>query len=324
MEELAEGRYTVELSGPDPISFRDCLIHFTPFTLEVTVGPAVVGDWALAAELAVSDSWEVLNIFSNANSVVDAVIECCDVVTEGCPGGQPCSQCWDATSTPVFNAEWTGDGFPWLMMSIEPTVGEVRKKGVGTNPALAQYELLEFGEVCVQGSIGPVGEEPARVVEVCRTIDRSRPAEIEGRTRVDVDSCRVTPDVAEGTRGLLVIRAESEQAARDLVEASPYSVGAGFVPRVATEPAGVPAEGEASVEPTTNGDGVTPPSTGDRDAAVPSVRRADPQLHTMAPAEVPPPPSDSGCSTGSPVPAPAGAWLWLLAAVCAVRRARSR
>jgi ketosteroid isomerase-like protein len=40
--ELTAGRYNVELSGPDPISFGTCLVHFTPFTLPVTVGPALV------------------------------------------------------------------------------------------------------------------------------------------------------------------------------------------------------------------------------------------------------------------------------------------
>lgn len=326
-EDLSMGRYVVELSGRDPIPFGNCLIHFTPFQVPLTVGDSLVSDWVEAAELAISDSWEVLNVFSNAASTADAIIDCCDVAAEECADGRACAQCWDATSTPVFDAKWTGDGFPWLDMSTEPTVGEVRRKGTGADPTFRQYELLEFGEVCVEGNIGPIGEEATRVVEVCRTIDTSRLAEIEGRTRVDPDSCLVAPDLEEGTRGLLVVRADTQEEARRLVEASPYSVGAGFVPVPASEPANSaedngtaaiaepsPAETDPSVTPASSAEdtgassGFEPGSAnslGPAAAAEPSAAQANPSVT----------PANSACSMQRPTSMSGSGWLWLLGAV---------
>lgn len=339
VDPLSIGYYFVELSGRDPIPFGNCSIHFTPFQVPVTVGDSLVGDWVQAAELAISDSWEVLNIFSNAASTADAIIDCCDVAVEECPDGRACAQCWDATSTPVFDARWTGDGFPWLDMFIEPTVGEVRRKGTGADPTFRQYELLEFGEVCVEGNIGPLGEEPTRAIEVCRTIDTSRLAEVEGRTRVDPGSCLVAPDLEEGTRGLLVVRADTEEEARSLVEASPYSVGAGFVPvpvDVVTEtaepvnPAGAesaglgestkaadvaePGNSTEDAEASSGSEPVPDDPVGTAGASEPGAAQADPSIS----------PANSGCSTQQPAPTSGSGWLWLLGAMLLAARTAPR
>jgi hypothetical protein len=282
------------------------------------VGTTRASDWAEAAELTISEASEVMNL---------SLIDCCAVAAEHCPGEQTCNQCWDATLAPRFNAEWTGDGFPWLDMAIAPTSGEFKKVGFSARPEFEQYVLLEFGEVCVAGNIGPIGEAPTRVVDVCRTLTSSRLGEAEGRTRVDVESCLAAPDVEEGTRGLLVLRAATEAEARSRVESSPYVVGADFVPMAPAQPTASVApinaanSGTAAVaEPAASTAGTAASAAGAPGAA--AVGTATDADLVTADSTGPPRPVSSGCSTVARGTTVSGWWLWLLLAVVRARRGR--
>lgn len=221
VEALAQGSYVVEVNGPEQIVVGDCLVSFTPAQISVNVGTTSVADWVNAAELTLTDSSEVMR---------PSPVDCCAVVAEQCTEGVDCVQCWDYTTAPVFSAEWTGEGLSWLTTNIDASSGELTQLGNGTDSIQAQFIIVEFGELCVEGSIAPTGGEPTRTVESCRTITSASPLEREGRTRVDVESCGQAPYVEEGTRGLLVHRAETEEQARSLVESSPYAPAEGFFP----------------------------------------------------------------------------------------------
>lgn len=249
---LAPGTYTVELQGSEFITLGDCLVHFTPARIPIEVKTSSVVNWRDEADLTLADSWEVMR---------PAVIDCCTVVPEHCLDGVDCVQCWDRTTLPVVNAEWTGEGLLWLEMEIAPVSNGLVRLSAGTNSTVVQFGLKEFGEVCVEGSIGVPGEAPTRTVERCSTITSSRFAEVAGRSRVDVESCAQAPDVEEGTRGLLVMRGATEAEARSLVESSPYVVGEGFVP-MGTQAGDTSNESSAA----TDRDGAMP-SAADQDRA---------------------------------------------------------